>query len=151
MSCCLYWWQSFKLHGGKRSTAGRSWRTYKKCGPWKDKWEWKRLGLTQQEGTINTLAVLLMLSGSPSSHSSNVTCVTFSTGLVRVRRTWLSWGDSGITVQEAIVLELIVTVSTSIFSDWSTPSKIASHPLNGWIATTSPSVKKAPMPCKTLS
>lgn len=37
-----------------------------------------------------TLAVLLILSGSPSSHSSSVTWVRFSTGFVRVRRTWLS-------------------------------------------------------------
>lgn len=65
----------------------------------------------------STLAVLLTLSGSPSSHSSSVTCVMFSTGLVRVRRTWLSWGDSGITGQEAVTLKFIITVSTSIFCD----------------------------------
>lgn len=100
MIWCLHWWQSFKLQGGKCNAVSRHWRTYEKCDLWKDKQEWKALeeAWACTAGGHNTLAVLLMLSGSPSSHSSSVTCVMFSTGLVRVRRTWLSWGDSGITV-----------------------------------------------------
>lgn len=40
---------------------------------------------------FHTLAVLLTSSGSSSSQAASVTWVMFSTGLVRVSSTWLSW------------------------------------------------------------
>lgn len=92
---------------------------------------WNRPGLHSR---YNTLALLLMLSGSPSSHSSSVTCVIFSTGLVRVRRTWLSWKDSRIASQEVIMLKVIITVSTPTLCNWSTPSKKSHCLLKGWTA-----------------